>query len=82
MRGPSNCRTARSRILGWVDGKTLATALSSVQRQERSQLGECSPVRWTALRGRNPAQLVRVVEETMRRMASGLANVDLGGFRI
>ena len=80
--GLSNCRTAWLRMLGRVYGKTLETASSSVQRQERLQLGEFSPVRGTALRRRNPTQLVRVVEETVRRVVSGLANVDLGGFRI
>ena len=32
--------------------------------------------------GRNPARLVEVVEETMRRGVSSLENVDLGRFRI
>lgn len=32
--------------------------------------------------GRNPTRPVRVVEETMRRAGSSVANVDLGRFRI
>lgn len=69
-------------MLGRVDGKTLATASSSVQRDDRMQIADCGLVMGKVLMGRNPTRLVRVVEETMRRAVSSVANVDLGRFRI
>ena len=47
--------------------KEVRSSASSVQLQERSQLGKCGSVRGTALRGRNPTQLVWGVKETVRR---------------